>query len=184
MSQSRIGRRIICLESSESLMIEISAPKRIDFLTILLTLFGLWGFILYTQLRIGIDFGFAVCWVGIILFPLLAWMWGAIGREIITINNSKIMIKQTIFGVGFRQTYQLAQVNNLRRSLTDPDMFTFEKNMQGWGFAGGSIAFDYQGRVCRFGLILSKEDADVLATKINQYLATSANSLSSSTVKA
>ena len=51
-------------------------------------------------------------------------------------------------------------------------MFTLETNMQGWGFAGGSIAFDYEGNICRFGLLLPKEDADLVILKINHYLST------------
>ncbi len=183
ISQLCIGRRITCLESSESLMIKISMLKRIDFITLLLTLFGLWGFILYSQLRIGIDLGFAYCWGGVILLPLYALLWNVIGKEIITITSNKIMIKQTILGVGFRQTYQLSQVNNLRGSLPKPAKFTFERNLQSWGLASGSVAFDYKGNICRFGLLLSKEDADVLVAKINQYLRASTESPSTSVIK-
>ena len=109
----------------------------------------------------------------IVLFPLYVLLWNLVGKEIITIDRDKIIVKQTIFGRGFRQTYQLSQVSNLRRYLTDPALFTLERNLQDWGFAGESIAFDYSGKVCRFGLLLPKEDADVLVAKINQYLATS-----------
>ncbi len=165
-------------------MIRIFTPKRLDLLTFILIFLGGWGFIFFGQLQFGFDPNFSCVGVAIVLFPLWVLLWNIVGKEVITINKEKIVVRQTIFGAGFRQTYQLSQVSDLRRSLTDPALFTLENNMQGWGFAGGSIAFDYKGRVCRFGLLLSKEHADVLVAKINQYFAPTANSISTSTVKA
>jgi len=179
ISQSRIGWRIICLESSKDLTIKIFTPKRIDFLTFILIFLGGWGFIFFGQLQFGFNPNFSCIGIVIVLFPLYAMLWNIVGKEIITINKEKIVIRQTIFGSGFSQTYQLSQVSNIRRSLTEPALFTLENNMQYWGFAGGSVAFDYKGRICRFGLLLSKENADVLVAQINRYLnlIASANSL-------
>ena len=183
ISRSRIGWRVTCLESSENLTINILTPKGPSLAFSLLFLGG-WGFIFFGQLQFGFDPNFACVGILIVLFPLYVLLWSLVGKEIITISRNEIIVRQTIFGIGFRQTYQLSQVSNLRRYLTDPALFTLERNLQDWGFAGGSIAFDYSGKVCRFGLLLPKEDADVLVAKINQYLATSANSFSRSTVKA
>ncbi len=184
ISQSRIGWRVTCLESSDSLAIIILTPKRMDFLTLLLIGLGGWGFIFFGQMQFGFNPGFTFVCILIVLFPLYALLWNIVGKEIVTINSHNLTIQQAIFEMGFRQTYQISQVSNFRRSLTNPALFTLERNLQDWGLAGGSIAFDYSGRVCRFGLLLSKEDADVLVTKINQYLATSANSFSRSTGEA
>lgn len=184
ISQSRIGWRVTCLESPENLTINILTPKGLPSLAFSLLFLGGWGFIFFGQLQFGVDPNFACVGVVIALFPLYVLLWSLMGKEIITINREKIVVRQTIFGIGFRQTYQLLQVNNLRRSLTDPALFTLERNLQDWGFAGGSVAFDYTGRVCRFGLLLTKEDADTLVAKISQYLAISAKSFSKSTVKA
>ena len=169
-------------------MIKIHTPKRILFFAVLFVIFGGWIFIFSGvfpgQLKVSFDLNFLCVGVAIIFFPLYAILWNLVGKEIIIINKEKIVVKQVIFGVGFRQTYQLSLVSNLRASLTDPAMFTLEQSMQRWGFAGGSVAFDYKERICRFGLLLSKDNADVLVAKINQYLATSANSFPTSTVKA
>lgn len=183
VSQSRIGWRVTCLESSENLTTNILAPKQPELLTRILIFLGGWGFIFLGQMQFGFDLGFSCMGAAIALLPVYALCWNVLGKEIIDINRNEIVVRQTIFGVGLRQTYQLSQVRNLRRSLTEPALFTWERSMQFWGFTGGSIAFDYQGRVCRFGLLLSKEDADVLVTKITQYLTTFADSFSTSTVK-
>jgi len=184
ISRSRIGWRVTCLESSENLTIDILTPKGSPSLAFSFLFLGGLGFIFFGQLQFGFDPNFTCVAVVMVLLPLYVLLWNLIGKEIVTIHRDKIIVRQTVFGIGFRQTYQLSQVSNLRGSLTDPALFTLERNLQDWGFAGGSIAFDYSGRVCRFGLLLSKEDADILAAKINQYLATSANSFSRSTIKA
>ncbi|HCK66996.1 MAG TPA: hypothetical protein DHW49_12090 [Anaerolineae bacterium] len=188
ISKSRISWRVTCFESSENLAIHIFTPKRIDFFTVLLIILGGWIFIFSggasVQLKGSFDPSFLCVGIAIIFFPLYAILWNLVGKEVIIINKEKIVVKQVVFGIGFKQTYQLSLVSNLRGSLIDPAPFTLEKNMHDWGFAGGSVAFNYKGRDCRFGLLLSKENADVLAAKINQYLVASANSFSSSTVKA
>ena len=149
ISQSRIGWRVSCLGSSENLL----------------------GFIFFGQLQFGFDPGFTFVCMLMVLFPLYTLLWNIVGKEIITINRYNITIKRAIFGIGLSQTYQLSQVHNLRRSLTTPRLFTMEHNLQQWGFAGGSIAFDYKRNTYRFGLLLSEKDADVLVMRISQYMA-------------
>ena len=172
ISMSRVGWRVKCLESPEVLLIKILTPKQLTTLVILLALLTIWGFIFFSQSSFNLNLLCAV--ILIFLFPLYVFLWNLVGKEIIEINNEKIVVRQTIFGVGLRQTYQLALVSNFRVSLANPALFTLENNLQEWGFAGGSIAFDYQGRICRFGLLLWKEEAGALVTKINQYLASPA----------
>lgn len=178
--QSDIGRRTTCNESSVSLMIQIVTPKRYEFLAVLLVIFVGWK-LLFSNTEIMIsnfDPTLFICGIGVFLFPIYALLWNLIGKEIITVTKNDLVIKQDVLGMGFQQTYRLPQVRNLRGALADPAPFTLEKNMQDWGFAGGSVAFDYNGKTCRFGLLLPMEDADRLAERINKFLIdSSVNSL-------
>jgi hypothetical protein len=129
------------------------------------------------------DLGFAPVGILMALFPLYVLLWNLVGREIITVDNSEIVIRKTVLGIGIPQTYQLSLVHNLRVSLANPTLFTWEHNMQEWGLAGGSVAFDYQGKVYRFGILLRKQHADILVTKIIQYLSSSVHKFSTLEVK-
>jgi len=170
VSLSNIGWRVTFLESSEGLLIKILTPKRLTTITTLLVILVGCGFVIIASSKSTVNLNLICLGIGIILFPLCALLWNIVGKELVTISKNKIVVKQAVFGIGFKQTYQLSLVSNLRASLTNPAMFTLENNLHEWGFAGGSVAFDYNGRICRFGLLISKEDADALVTKINQYL--------------
>ena len=184
ISTSRISWRVTCLESSEHLLIKILTPKQITTLTILLALLTVWWFFFFGQGEFGFSLNLLCAAIVTVLFPLYTFLWNLVGKEIIEINKDKLVVRQSIFGVGFRQTYQLSLISNLRASLANPAMFTLENNLQEWGFAGGSVAFDYKGSICRFGLLLWKQEAELLVTKINQYLARPTQNPSTLAVKA
>lgn len=169
-SYIHIGKRITCFEFPDRLVVKINVPVN-TYMVAGLPIFLLgWGYISFGFLMAGFNLNF-VC-VSIIVFLLLlyAFLWGIAGREIVTITADKIMVKQDLFGLGFRQTYLLSQIRNLRSSVTNPAMFSLEYNLQEWGIAGGTLAFDYSGKLIRFGLQLEKKAADELVARIKQYI--------------
>ena len=167
---SRIGWRISCFEFPDRLVIKIRTPANTYLVAILPIILLGWGYVTFGMLMADFNISVACFSICGMLFPLYAFLWGIAGKEIITISTDKIMIKQDVFGMGFRQTYQFSRITNMRSSITNPTLFTLEKNMQEWGIAGGSVAFDCNGRLIRFGLQLQKKDADELVVRIKQYI--------------
>jgi hypothetical protein len=173
---SKIGERINYEFLPEKMVICIQTPKTsyLGFYLIWLVLwYSLSTIFLVMQIMTG---GILITNVVIAycagLFVLYAWLWGAYGKEIVTIDKNNLVIKQSIFGHGLQKSFELHQLNHFRTSQYDPPLFSWDRSMQDWGFKGGNVAIDYNGAPIRFGLRLSEQDADILVLKINEFLYT------------
>ena len=169
-SQSHIGWRITCFKYPDHLAIKIRTPANNYLVAILPIILIGWGYVTFGMLVLDFNLNIACFSICGMLFPLCAFLWGIAGREIVTITSDKLVVKQDVFGLGFRQTYLFSQIRNLRSSVTNPAMFSLEYNLQESGIAGGTVAFDYSGKLIRFGLQLQKKDADELVARIKQYI--------------
>ncbi len=104
------------------------------------------------------------------LLVLYVFLWGAFGREIISIQRGILKIKRSIFGYGPSKDYQTTKVSNLRASGLFPSMMSWSFNMSYWGVSGGTIAFDYDGKAQRFGIHVSEDDANQLVSHLKDRL--------------
>ena len=169
----QLGKRIKILGSE----IQISSPKNIFmliFLPIWLIGWTIGGAFAIKALVTGEvkEAWFLLIWLcGWIfgeVFVSYAFLWGAFGREIISVKNGIVRIKRSIFGYGPSTDFQANRVSNLRASGFFAPMMSWSFGMAYWGLSGGTIAFDYAGKTKRFGIHLSENDATQLASTLKK----------------
>ena len=103
------------------------------------------------------------------LLALYVFLWVLVGYELITVTPGIIIIKRSIFGCGPSKEYPIPKITNLRASEFYATFFSWSYNMAFWGLTGGTVAFDYEGELKRFGINLNENDAKQLVKtmKIN-----------------
>jgi hypothetical protein len=106
-------------------------------------------------------------WTLAVVRALGAWLWTAMGREIVALTPSSLRLRFDVAGLGYARVYELVQVRNLR--VTTPPAFP----PLGWGTRGpfginglGSIAFDYGATTVRFGSSLDESEAAMVVADL------------------
>lgn len=102
-------------------------------------------------------------------FALLAWLWNLVGKEVVILTGSVLVIRRQIFGVGRSREYDAGQVRGLRCSpqVYEPWNFSWGSSAAFWGL-GGVLAFDYGARTYRFGPGLDEAEAKMILGAIKQ----------------
>ncbi len=113
---------------------------------------------------------FLFTWFIIELLVLYIIFWNLFGKEIVSIRLRKLIIRRVILGIGFRFVYEIDKITGLRASGFFAPMFSWEYNLASWGFLGGTIAFEYEGKTKRFGLSLSEDDSKKLLKYIKKQI--------------
>jgi hypothetical protein len=132
----------------------------------------LWVCILFSIIRDGLLFeysGFA--WpIGVLsliwLFVLKTFLWHVRGKEKITLDKEHLKINRVGTFLTSTRKYEL--------NLIDGFSFTETNNIPWWsklyGFAGGTIAFNYWERPEYFGQTIDKKEASEIVTRLNERL--------------
>jgi hypothetical protein len=94
---------------------------------------------------------------------LLACLWMARGREIVSLRPDSLEIRRDVLGWGTTREYDLAYARNLRVSRRP---FDPKRPLEAWGIGGGSIAFDYGARTLRFGSSLEEAEARQVVSEL------------------
>ena len=102
------------------------------------------------------------------VFSIYFWLWMAIGKEIIILNEMALSIKRDILGFGRTYEYVLNHINNMRYSAPGHTAYDFETGMSIIGIRGGLIAFDYGERTFRFGASIDEVEAKDIILEINR----------------
>jgi len=106
------------------------------FLAVWLTMWTLGGaFALYTLLRM------------------------IVGREVLLLRASSLLLKGEVLGVGRAREYELEHVRNLRVESVTAWPHDMAGAMRFWGVGGGPIAFDYGSQTVRCGVGLDEPEA-------------------------
>ena len=97
------------------------------------------------------------------VFALYAWLWIAVGREIVSLEPGSLTIKRAVLGVGLPREYDLAHIKNLRVSSEPANPFGW---MSFWGMGGGLIAFDYGAKTVRFAASIDEAEASQIVSEL------------------
>ena len=87
-----------------------------------------------------------------------AWLWNAIGHEVVAVRPGALVIRHEVAGLGLTREYGLADVRNLRVSPPPPDPARWTMPLR-FGRDPGVLAFDHGARTVRFGEGLDKPEA-------------------------
>jgi len=90
---------------------------------------------------------------------IYAWLWMAVGKEIVSLRPGVLSIRRDVFGLGRSHEYDLAHVRGLRLSPQVSDPFGRTSGTRFWGIGGGLIAFDYGAKTFRFGAGVDEAEA-------------------------
>jgi hypothetical protein len=102
------------------------------------------------------------------LLAIYAWLWQAMGKEIVTAQGQTFTTRRDIGGFGFDKEYDLLQMRDLQVGQVGFNPLDFSSSLQLWGVGGGVIAFDYGDRTYRFGAGLDEAEAKEVVTALKQ----------------
>jgi hypothetical protein len=94
-----------------------------------------------------------------------AWLWTAIGREVVGLRPGLLVIRRDVAGLGFSREYRLADVRHLRVSLPPRDASRWAPPLR-FGSGPGVIAFDHGARTVRFAEGLDEAEASVVLEEL------------------
>jgi hypothetical protein len=95
-----------------------------------------------------------------------AWLWNAIGREVVGRRPGVLAIRREVAGLGRTREYALPDVRNLRVSLPPADASGWAASMRMWRGGPGLIAFDHGARTVRFGDGIDEAEATIVLAEL------------------
>lgn len=107
-----------------------------------------------------------IAWAVVGLGAALFWLWFAFGREVVTIIEGQLILRNEILGRGRTRVFPLPQVTNLRSSGLFGSFFTWSGMLKIYGLSGGVIAFECGGCPHRFGKLLEEDEAQEIVKQL------------------
>ncbi|MCB9443785.1 MAG: hypothetical protein H6669_06070 [Ardenticatenaceae bacterium] len=83
----------------------------------------------------------------------LLWQFGV--RQIVSVNSTHLIYRRSLFGLGYRQRYNLSRIHHVR--------VTPQRN-------GRAISFDYDDKTIRLATAVDEPDAQQIVTMIRKYI--------------
>lgn len=109
-----------------------------------------------------------VLWTAGGAFAWAAFLYNVAGRERVRIDGTWITVSRELFRWSLSQQYALAEVRRLRFSPPVNSRNNWGNSMQQWGFGGGSVAFDIDGKATRFGSALTEDESESVIDEIQR----------------
>jgi hypothetical protein len=101
---------------------------------------------------------------------VLAIAWTAFGREVVTIADGDLTVRQAVGRFGRTREYDLSHLRRLRIAPASFDLFSPTASMRLLGLTGGSLAFDYGARTYRLGGGIDEAEADALLKTLDTHV--------------
>ena len=113
----------------------------------------------------GGEAGFFEVWLAVAVAGtatvVYAWLWNAIGREVVGLRPGLLVIRRDVAGFGFSREYSLGDVRHLRVSVPPSDAGRWSSPLR-FGREPGVLAFDHGARTVRFGEGLEEAEASLV----------------------
>ena len=103
------------------------------------------------------------------VWVIYGWLWTAFGKEIVTIREGALEIKRDILGYGRVRSFPIGSVRNLRASGFFPSNSYWDNYLVQLKLAGGTVGFDVQGQVKKFGIQLTEPEAEEVVRELKPY---------------
>ena len=117
----------------------------------------------------GGEAGFFEVWLAVAVAGtatvVYAWLWNAVGREVVGLRAGLLVIRRDVAGLGFSREYRLADVRHLRVSAPPSDAGRWSCPIR-FGREPGVIAFDHGARTVRFGEGLDEAEASLVLAEL------------------
>jgi hypothetical protein len=109
-------------------------------------------------------------WLLAEVWVLYWWLWTAFGKEIVTIREGALGIRRDILGYGRTKSFPIGSVRNLRASGLFPSNSYWDNYLVQLKLAGGTVGFEVQGQVKKFGIQLTEPEAEEVVRDLMPYL--------------
>ena len=104
------------------------------------------------------------------LFAVFLWLWNFRGREIIRISDSELRHSREYVFFSRSRYYQTSLITNLRLNPLSMDDLEIRGGMEFWGLTGGTVAFDYERGIQKFGLGIDEAEAiDIIKAILSRF---------------
>jgi hypothetical protein len=103
------------------------------------------------------------------VWAIYGWLWTAFGKEIVTIREGALEIRRDILGYGRVRSFPIGSVRNLRASGFFPSNSYWDNYLVQLKLAGGTVGFDVQGQVKKFGIQLTEPEAQEVVRELKPY---------------
>jgi len=103
---------------------------------------------------------FACGWTLSGMLASFIWLWNAMGREIIRIDDHELKLSREYVWFARSKFYETKYMRNLRISDLSPSSLAMGGGMEYWGLSGGTITFDYGPTPTKIGLGLDETEAE------------------------
>ena len=104
------------------------------------------------------------------VWAVYSWLWSGFGKEIVTIREGALSIRRDILGYGRTRSFPIGNVSNLRASGFFPSDSYWSNYLVQLKLAGGTVGFDVQGQVKKFGIQLTEPEAQEVVRELKPYL--------------
>lgn len=104
------------------------------------------------------------------LWAIYSWLWSAFGKEIVKVREGTLTTKRDILGYGRIHSFPIGSVTNLRASGIFPSTSYWGNYFTQMRLSGGTVGFDSQGQIHRFGIQLTEPEAQQVVRQLNPYL--------------
>lgn len=122
---------------------------------------------------LGVLLAAIIGWAVVGLCVAFFWLWFAFGKEVVTIIEDQLILRNEILGRGRARVFPLAQVTDLRASGLFGSFFTWSAMLKIYGLSGGVIAFECEGRPHRFGKLLEEGEAQEIVKQLRSRIVNS-----------
>jgi hypothetical protein len=103
-------------------------------------------------------------------WAVYSWSWTAFGKEILEVKEGVLTTKRDILGLGRSRRFPIGSVANLRASGIFPSSSNWENYLTQMKLGGGTVAFDSQGKIVRFGIQLTEPEAQEVVRELKPWL--------------
>lgn len=99
------------------------------------------------------------------LLAVFIYFYNMEGREIVRISDSELIRTRQYVWFSRSRIFATERITNLRLTEIDPSALEMGGGMEFWGLSGGSITFDYELGIEKFGLGINENEASqIIAT--------------------
>lgn len=172
--------RIIKLPSIAGIEVHVLAKKEwgnLIFLPVWLTFWTFGGimaikWVLHPQSSTerGFISLWLVGWAAGESWALYSWLWTAFGKEILQVREGSLTVKRDVLGFGRGRSFPIGSVANLRASGLFPSTSHWENYLTHVKLGGGTVGFDSQGKIVRFGIQLTEPEAQEVVRELKPWL--------------
>jgi hypothetical protein len=167
--------------TEDALRMTLSIPSQKNWFVIVFLGFWLCGWLageimvpltFFDKESLGPEALFTVAWLAMWTvggaFAIYTFAWSVAGKEIVSIDQSRLSVKRDVLGFGRLKEYALDHVANIRVASAPANMFDFKSAHQFWGTGGGQIAFDYGSGTIRLGSGVEEGEANSIVARLKE----------------